>query len=37
MALSWNSGTWYSIWEYAPNGTTKPWQRTGPGTSYSTI
>ena len=37
MALSWNSGTWYSIWEYAPNGTTKPWQRTGPGTGYSTI
>ena len=37
MALSWSDGTWYSIWQYAPNGTTKPWQRTGPGTGYSTI
>lgn len=37
MALSWNSGTWYSIWEYAPNGSTAPWQRKSPSTSAATI
>ncbi len=37
MALSWNSGTWYSIWEYAPNGSTAPWQRTSPSVSAATI
>lgn len=37
MSITWSDGTWYSIWEFAPNGSTNPWQREGPGTGYAKI